>query len=94
MQFDLEFGDDGIFKLYKKDAPASAERKTAFDVMSLSNYYRDLNDVVALAADPPAKTLAFRRLKLLEVQANSFKHTTHSATQHAATRCHSFVQLH
>lgn len=38
--------------------------------MTLSNYYRDLNIVVALASDPPAKTLAFRRLKLLEAKYN------------------------
>ena len=66
----MEFGEDGIFKLYKQGAPADAERKTIFDVMTLSNYYRDLNEIVALASDPPAKSLAFRRLKLLEVFAH------------------------
>lgn len=63
----MEFGEDGIFGIYNKGTPAGPERKTVFDVMTLSNYYRDLNEVVALASDPPAKTLAFRRLKLLEV---------------------------
>ena len=76
MQLDLEFGEDGIAKLYKKDDPAGAERKTVFNVMTLSNYYRDLNEVVALASDPPAKTLAFRRLKLLEVRTHTHMHST------------------
>lgn len=85
---DLEFAQDesGVFQVYHKrmaappakttetapDDKDGAPRKPVFRSVSLREYYQDLDFVLGVCSDGPAKSFAFRRLKYLASKWNLY----------------------
>ncbi|KAF5382650.1 hypothetical protein D9615_002707 [Tricholomella constricta] len=59
--------DKGVYQVYddKRREPEAGEKKPAFDVPSIREYFVDLDFVLGVIADGPTKSFAFRRLKYL-----------------------------
>ena len=52
---------DGVFHIFEND-------KCTTNVKSMGDYYRDLDYIIDVISDGPAKTFAFRRLRYLEAK--------------------------
>lgn len=74
MSTDFEFAQDdaGVYQVYKKSATAEAACKPVFRNVSLREYYQDLDFVLGVCSDGPAKSFAFRRLKYLNSKWNLY----------------------
>ncbi|KAG5645992.1 hypothetical protein DXG03_004593 [Asterophora parasitica] len=59
--------DTGVYQVYddKRQEPNAGEKKPAFDIPSIKEYFVDLDFVLGVIADGPTKSFAFRRLKYL-----------------------------
>ncbi|KAG5652267.1 hypothetical protein H0H81_005620 [Sphagnurus paluster] len=59
--------DQGVYQVYddKKREPNDVEKKPAFDIPGIREYFVDLDFVLGVIADGPTKSFAFRRLKYL-----------------------------
>ncbi|KAA1469716.1 AMP deaminase [Dentipellis sp. KUC8613] len=70
-EWDFALDDTGVYQVY---ADAAAEDRTpAFEVPSIREYFIDLEFVLSVISDGPAKSFAFRRLQYL-----SSKFTMHT----------------
>ncbi|KAF8229664.1 AMP deaminase [Tricholoma matsutake] len=58
-----ELDDTGVYQVY--DNAQVADKKPAFDVPSIREYFVDLDYVLSIISDGPTKSFAFRRLKYL-----------------------------
>ncbi|KIM71476.1 hypothetical protein PILCRDRAFT_830308 [Piloderma croceum F 1598] len=61
-EFDID--DKGVFQVYA-NIQAVEDNKPMFDVPSIREYFVDLDYVLGVISDGPAKSFAFRRLKYL-----------------------------
>ncbi|KAF8073956.1 AMP deaminase [Lyophyllum atratum] len=63
----FKLDDKGVYQVYddKKRDSDSGEKKPAFDIPSIREYFVDLDFVLGVIADGPTKSFAFRRLKYL-----------------------------
>ncbi|CED82234.1 amp deaminase [Phaffia rhodozyma] len=57
-----ELGDDGVYRVFESDDP---EKKSITELPSLREYFIDLESILRVCSDGPAKSFAFRRLKYL-----------------------------
>lgn len=60
----FELDDKGVYQIY----PASGEKTPIFDVPTIREYFVDLDFVLSVISDGPAKSIAYRRLKYLTSQ--------------------------
>ncbi|KAJ9109547.1 hypothetical protein QFC20_003293 [Naganishia adeliensis] len=70
----FEVDAEGVYQVYGKDAENEADTpaKPLFRNVSLKEYYKDLDAVLAVCSDGPAKSFAFRRLKYLASKWNLY----------------------
>ncbi|KAG8926384.1 AMP deaminase [Tulasnella sp. 408] len=61
--WDYQMDDKGVLQVYE-DVNAEAA-KPAFEIPTIREYYMDLDYILGVIADGPAKSFAFRRLKYL-----------------------------
>ncbi|KAI6027438.1 AMP deaminase [Pisolithus microcarpus] len=60
----FELDDKGVYQIY----PASGEKTPIFDIPTIREYFVDLDFVLSVISDGPAKSIAYRRLKYLTSQ--------------------------
>ncbi|KAI0269947.1 AMP deaminase [Gloeopeniophorella convolvens] len=63
-EWEFEIDDKGVFQVYR-DAKAK-DKKPVFDIPSIREYFMDLDFVLSVISDGPAKSFAFRRLQYLQ----------------------------
>lgn len=64
----FELDDKGVYQVY----PADGERKPLFDIPSIREYFIDLDFILSVISDGPAKSIAYRRLKYLSSKFEMF----------------------
>ncbi|KAI5455542.1 AMP deaminase [Naganishia albida] len=65
----FKMDSEGVYQIYGKD---ETQFKPLFRNVSLKEYYKDLDSVLAVCSDGPAKSFAFRRLKYLASKWNLY----------------------
>ncbi|KAL4073213.1 hypothetical protein V8B97DRAFT_1869206 [Scleroderma yunnanense] len=66
--YTFELDDKGVYQVY----PADGERNPLFDIPSIREYFVDLDFVLSVISDGPAKSIAYRRLKYLSSKFEMF----------------------
>ncbi|GAA6048249.1 hypothetical protein JCM3770_006503 [Rhodotorula araucariae] len=68
------FGLDanGVYQVYRDDSPASSSDQPLYTVPTIKEYFQDLDEVLSVISDGPAKSFAFRRLRYLESKWNLY----------------------
>ncbi|TFK63050.1 AMP deaminase [Pluteus cervinus] len=65
-EWSFKIDDTGVYQVYDDTHPGEGEtKKPAFDIPGIREYFVDLDYVLAVIADGPTKSFAFRRLKYL-----------------------------
>ncbi|KAF5102890.1 hypothetical protein D0Z00_000148 [Geotrichum galactomycetum] len=65
-KFSFKEDDNGVFQVLDED------NKPLVDVPTLRDYYMDLDEIITVSAEGPAKSFAFRRLQYLEAKWNLY----------------------
>ncbi|POY71827.1 putative AMP deaminase [Rhodotorula taiwanensis] len=65
---------NGVYQVYAQDStnPDEPSRKPLYTVPTIKEYFQDLDEVLAVISDGPAKSFAFRRLRYLESKWNLY----------------------
>ncbi|KWU46133.1 AMP deaminase [Rhodotorula sp. JG-1b] len=64
---------NGVYQVYSDDVTeGSDESKPLYTVPTIKEYFQDLDEVLAVISDGPAKSFAFRRLRYLESKWNLY----------------------
>lgn len=67
-EWDFRSNDDDIYVVHRAGEP----QELIADIPSLRDYYLDLEKLVSISSDGPAKSFAFRRLQYLEARWNLY----------------------
>ncbi|EPQ51100.1 AMP deaminase [Gloeophyllum trabeum ATCC 11539] len=62
-EWDYELDEKGVYQVYEN--VAAEDRKSKFHIPDIREYFMDLDYVLGVIADGPAKSFAFKRLKYL-----------------------------
>ncbi|GAA5893782.1 hypothetical protein JCM5296_001132 [Sporobolomyces johnsonii] len=71
----FEMDASGVYQVYNDDEPTSAtasESKPLYTVPTIKEYFQDLDEVLSVISDGPAKSFAWRRLRYLESKWNLY----------------------
>lgn len=63
-EWTFELDDKGVYQVY----PENGEKTPIFDIPTIREYFVDLDFVLSVISDGPAKSIAYRRLKYLASQ--------------------------
>lgn len=69
MTFGLD--DNGVYQVFENEAAETADTP-AVNVPTIKEYYMDLDQILSISSDGPAKSFAFRRLQYLEGKYNLY----------------------
>uniref|UniRef100_A0A060TH66 AMP deaminase n=1 Tax=Blastobotrys adeninivorans TaxID=409370 RepID=A0A060TH66_BLAAD len=67
----FEIDDFGVYQVYD-NAEAQRRGSPIVHVPTIREYYMDLNEIIAISSEGPAKSFAFRRLEYLEAKWNLY----------------------
>ena len=71
--FDFDMNSDGVYTVFANKKTGEQNEKTLIaQVPTLRDYYIDLERIISISSDGPAKSFAFRRLQYLEARWNMY----------------------
>ncbi|KAG2182456.1 hypothetical protein INT43_007386, partial [Umbelopsis isabellina] len=70
-EYIYEMDDTGVFQVYENSQTLEA-RKPAYNLPSVRDYFMDLDYILGIISDGPAKSFAYRRLRYLESKWNLY----------------------
>ncbi|CAB4375883.1 unnamed protein product [Rhizophagus irregularis] len=67
-EYTFRLDEGGVYKVYK----TQEDNSSAYEVPSVRDYFMDLDDILNIISDGPAKSYAYRRLRYLESKWNMY----------------------
>ncbi|KAK4056829.1 AMP deaminase [Microbotryomycetes sp. JL221] len=68
----FELDASGIFQVYSEDTSSTESAKPLYRIPTIKEYFQDLDEVLSVISDGPAKSFAWRRLRYLESKWNLY----------------------
>ena len=66
LNWNFEMDERGVYQIYNDDIKNEEDRKPIFEIPTIREYFMDLDFILSVISDGPAKSFAFRRLKYLQ----------------------------